>query len=60
MKMKKFNVVELNNGNKATILQILGNEYFAEIVNDDGITVDKRIVKADEINKIIYYKEKIR
>ncbi len=33
MKLKRFEVVELENGNKATILDIKNNEYFAEIVD---------------------------
>ncbi len=60
MKIKKFNVVQLNNGNRATILQVLGNRYLAEIVNSYGITLDKRIITKDEINKIVYSKEKLR
>ena len=60
MKMKKFNVVELKDGNRATILEILGGKYLAEIVNAYGITIDKRIIKDSEINKIIYDKEKIK
>lgn len=42
MKIKIFDVVELNDGNRATILEIKGNKYFAEIVNAYGITVNKR------------------
>lgn len=34
MKLKKFEVVELVNGNKATILDTNNNQYYAEIVND--------------------------
>lgn len=58
MKMKKFNVVELKDGNKAIILETLGNRYLAEIVNIYGITLDKRIIKENEIKKVIYNKEK--
>ena len=58
MKMKKFNVVELKDGNRAIILETLGNRYLAEIVNIYGITLDKRIIKQNEIKKVIYNKEK--
>lgn len=61
MKIKRFNVVELNNGNRATIIDIKGkNEYFAEIVNAYGITLENRIITDDEIKSIIYSKEQIR
>ena len=33
MKLKRFDVVELNNGNKATIFDIKNNELYGEIVN---------------------------
>lgn len=61
MKIKMFDVVELNKGNRATILEIKGNKYFAEVVNAYGITVDKRkqITKKD-IVKIIDKKDSER
>lgn len=61
MKIKIFDVVELTNGNRATILEIKGNKYFAEVVNAYGITVDKRkqITKKD-IVKIIDKKDSER
>lgn len=58
MKIKKFNVVELKNGNRATILEVLGSKYLAEIVNTYGITLDKKIITENEINKVIYSKKK--
>ncbi len=36
MKYKVFDVVELMNGNRATILDILKNGYRAEIVDENG------------------------
>lgn len=63
MKIQKFNVVELKNRNRATSLQVLGNKYLVEIVNAYGITIDKRIITENEINKVIYSKnciDKIR
>lgn len=61
MKIDKFNVVELHDGNRATIIDIKGkNEYFAEIVNVYGQTVAKRDITDNEIKHIIYSKEKSR
>ena len=45
MKIKKFDVVELKNGNRATILEKeRKNKYIAEIVNPYGITLETRII----------------
>lgn len=60
MKLKRFEVVELLNGNKATILDTNNNQYYAEIVNDNGITIDNRAITEDEIKKVLVYKDKIR
>lgn len=60
MKLKKFEVVELVNGNKATILDINNNQYYVEIVNDNGITIDNRAITEDEIKKVLVYKDRIR
>ena len=60
MKLKRFEVVELSNGNKATILDINNNEYYAEIVDNKGNTIDNRIIREDEIAKVLIHKDKIR
>ena len=58
MKIKKFDVVELKNKNKAVILEIYKRKkYYAEIVNDKGNTIDKKEIISKEIDKIIYRKE---
>ncbi len=58
MKIKKFDVVELNDKNKAVILEIYKrNKYYAEIVNDKGKTIDKREIEEWQINKVIYRKK---
>lgn len=58
MKIKKFDVVELNNGNRATIFEVKGKDkYFAEIVNAYGVTVNKRIITNDEITDVVYSKD---
>lgn len=59
MKIDRFNVVELKDGNRATIIDVKGkSEYFAEIVNAYGQTVAKRDITEDEITSIIYSKYK--
>lgn len=58
MKIKKFDVVELKNKNKAVILEIYKRKrYYAEIVNDKGETINKKEITSKEIDKIIYRKE---
>lgn len=59
MKLKRFEVVELENGNKATILDIRNNEYFAEIVDRNGKTIENRNITENEIKKVIIYKDKL-
>lgn len=50
MKIDRFNVVELKDGNRATIIDVRGkNEYFAEVVNAYGQTVAKRNIIDEEI-----------
>lgn len=59
MKLNRFDVVELKNKNNATIIDIVNNkEYFAEIVNREGTTIDKRNITEDEIQNVIYRKNK--
>ncbi len=61
MKIKKFDVVEMKDSNRATILEVKGNnEYLAEIVNAYGLTVDKKEITNREISKILYPKEQVR
>lgn len=60
MKLKRFDVVELNSGNKATIFDIKNNEFYGEIVNDKGITIEHRNISEDEIKKVLVSKDRIR
>lgn len=60
MKLKRFEVVELVNGNKATILDNKNNEYLAEIVDGNGKTIENRNITENEIKKVLIYKDKIR
>lgn len=54
MKIKIFDVVELKNNNKATILEIKNNEYLAEIVDNNGKTLDVRNINQNDIKQIIF------
>ena len=57
MRLKKFDVVELVDENKATILDVTNNRCYAEIVDSNGKTIDKKEITSKEIDKIIYRKE---
>lgn len=58
MKIDKFYVVKLKDNNKAIILaKDKRNQYLAEIIDKKGMTVDKRIITKDEINRVIYSKK---
>lgn len=58
MKFKKFDVVELKNNNRATILEIKDHEYLAEIVDTKGTTVDTKNINQEDIKQIIYTRRK--
>ena len=54
MKINIFDVVELENNDKATIKKKLGNNKFkAEIVNENGITKEIREIEEKEIKRIV-------
>lgn len=57
MKIKVFDVVELKDKNKATILDIRNNEYLVEVVNSSGISLNNKIITDNDINKIIFAKQ---
>ena len=56
MKLKIFDVVELKDNNRATILNINNKEYLAEVVNSAGISLGNKVIKDNDINKIIVSK----
>ena len=60
MKLKRFEVVELVNGNKATILDTNNNQYYAEVVNDKGVTIDNRNITEEEIKRVLVSKDRVR
>lgn len=59
MKYKRFDVVELNNGNKATILDTNNKNYYVEIVDLEGNRVDIKFIEENEISKMIFPKQKL-
>lgn len=56
MKLKIFDVVELKDINRATILNINNKEYLVEVVNSAGISLGNKIIKENDINSIIVSK----
>lgn len=56
MKLKIFDVVELKDGNKATILENGRNTYKAEIANNNGVRQEIRTINEIDINKVIISK----
>ena len=56
MKLKIFDVVELKDNNRATILNINNKEYLAEVVNSAGISLGNKVIKDNDIDKIIVSK----
>ena len=59
MKIKIFDVVELKNKNKATILENKSNDtYKAEIIDLHGKSLGTEYIYEDDISKIIFSKYK--
>lgn len=56
MELNIFDVVELNDGNKATILKREGTIYKVEITNSKGISQGVKVIKITDINKVIFSK----
>jgi hypothetical protein len=55
MKLKIFDVVELNNGNKATIVENKTKDiYKAEIVTNEGKILGIKLINENDVNKIIF------
>lgn len=57
MKINRFDVVELNDTNRATILDNKNDGYFVEVVSPYGISLGNKIIYNDDIAKVIYSKE---
>ena len=59
MKIKQFDVVELNNNQKAIIKKInKGRNYLIEIVSDDKTKIEQKIITEKDITKVIYSRNK--
>lgn len=56
MQINMFDVVELQNKNKATILNTVNNKYLVEIVDKEGNRKEIKEITKEEIKKIIYRK----
>ena len=56
MKAKLFEVVELNNGNLATILEVNKDLYRAEIIDKKGNSLGIQNISNVDIKEIIYNK----
>ena len=57
MKINRFDVVELNNKNKATIRTVQSNGYLVEEVDLNGNSLGYKTISESEINKILYTKK---
>ena len=60
MRINRFDVVELYNGNKATILDVKNREYYVEIVDSEGNTIDNRNITEEEIKRVLVSKDRVR
>lgn len=58
MKINQFDVVELKNKDRATILNISNNKYLSEIVNKMGERKEIKQITENDIFKVIYQKNK--
>ena len=59
MKIKQFDVVELNNNQKAIIKKInKGRNYLIEIVSDDKTKIEQKTITEKDITKVIYSRNK--
>ncbi len=56
MKLKVFDVVELKDGDKATIKEILDNKYKVEIVSDKGKFKGIQKIGEKDISRVIISK----
>ncbi len=60
MRLKKFDVVELVDENKATILGVSKNNYYTEIVDKEGKTIEYRNIKPEKVRKILFTRDRER
>jgi len=56
MKLKVFDVIELKNGDRATILDINNNVYKVEVVDKNGISKGIKNIEETDVKDIIISK----
>ena len=56
MKLKAFDVIELKNGDRATILDINNNVYKVEVVDKNGISKGIKNIEETDVKDIIISK----
>lgn len=54
MQFKIFDVIELEDGKRATIIKIEDNIITGEIIDDNGKSLGVKEIEKDRITKIIY------
>lgn len=54
MKYDLFDVIELKDKNRGTILKVEKDRYYIEIVNSFGITLGTEYVTDDDINSLVF------
>ena len=58
MRIKQFDVVELNNKKKAIIKKVFKKKnYLIEIVSDDKTKIEQKTITEKDIVKVIYSKK---
>jgi len=61
MRIKQFDVVELNNNKKAIIKKICRKKnYLIEIISDDKTKIEQKTITEKDIVKVIYSKKKYK
>lgn len=59
MKIKLFDVVELNNNQKAIIKKInKGKKYLIEVVSEDKTEIEQKTITEKDITRVIYSRKK--
>lgn len=53
MKIKQYMQVELKNGKKAAIVEVLSNDTFIADIGENETTWDTIVIKKSEIKKVI-------
>lgn len=58
MKINRFDVVELNNKNRATIRNIKNKNYIVDVVSPSGDSLGNATINDKDITKILYSKSR--